>query len=420
MRAVVIVANGWNAGWLGCYGNEWVMTPHTDRLAAEAIVFDQHFATRVGEPFVSSGQLASLRNYGVRTVRVHDLTDERAQPAEGWDESAAVPQQEEVSPGQALFKLAGEKARSLADQDNWLLWVETDRLVPPWSVSLDFFDKYADDITPDDEGADPQPWDEPPAGRVTLGDRDVERLQSTFASVVSEWDAEIGRFVARLRKLELDETALWVITSRHGLALGEHDWAGPPGERPYEEFVHLPLLMRLPRAAGAGRHVGLLTADGNVPATIIEAMGLPPAAGSPGTSFLTLARGEPGPASSYIVQGLRSGEHTEWALRTPEWASFVAPDRPPLLFRKPEDRWEVNDVRQPHLEWAEYLEGLLHESVEAVRAGKPLPPLKEYHEVVEPAADTEEGDEHGATGERDDRPPEGEGGLRGHQGDEED
>ena len=44
MRALVILVRNLTCGYLGSYGNEWVATPTLDRLAAEGIVFDQHYA----------------------------------------------------------------------------------------------------------------------------------------------------------------------------------------------------------------------------------------------------------------------------------------------------------------------------------------------------------------------------------------
>src|SRR5208337_2915755 len=44
MKVLVVVAGGLHLGYLGCYGNLWIETPCLDRLAAEGIVFDQHYA----------------------------------------------------------------------------------------------------------------------------------------------------------------------------------------------------------------------------------------------------------------------------------------------------------------------------------------------------------------------------------------
>src|SRR5262245_60985566 len=42
-RAVVVTFDRLHSGFLGCYGNDWIETPNLDRLATEAVVFDQHF-----------------------------------------------------------------------------------------------------------------------------------------------------------------------------------------------------------------------------------------------------------------------------------------------------------------------------------------------------------------------------------------
>jgi hypothetical protein len=82
---------------------------------------------------------------------------------------------------------------------------------------------------------------------------------------------------------------------------------------------------------------------------------------------------------TYACSGLRAGEAVEWALRTPEWA-FLLPVRPapedpprlPQLYVKPDDRWEVNNVLQHHLELGEHLEEVLQGFVEASRRPGPL------------------------------------------------
>src|SRR4051812_17190734 len=43
MNVVVVACNGLHLGFLGAYGNSWIETPNLDRLAAEGVVFDNHF-----------------------------------------------------------------------------------------------------------------------------------------------------------------------------------------------------------------------------------------------------------------------------------------------------------------------------------------------------------------------------------------
>ena len=44
MQTIVIAAHGCPVGSLGPYGNEFIVTTHLDRLAAEGIVFDRHYS----------------------------------------------------------------------------------------------------------------------------------------------------------------------------------------------------------------------------------------------------------------------------------------------------------------------------------------------------------------------------------------
>jgi hypothetical protein len=69
------------------------------------------------------------------------------------------------------------------------------------------------------------------------------------------------------------------------------------------------------------------------------------------------------------------GDELEYSLRTPEWSlilPFHQADRQAQLYVKPDDRWEVNDIRQHYLEFAEHLEGVLHEAVIATLQPGPL------------------------------------------------
>src|SRR5262245_41389966 len=44
MNVIVVVCNSLHLGFLGPYGNGWIETPNIDRLAAEGVVFDHHYA----------------------------------------------------------------------------------------------------------------------------------------------------------------------------------------------------------------------------------------------------------------------------------------------------------------------------------------------------------------------------------------
>jgi arylsulfatase A-like enzyme len=344
MNAIVIVLRGCPAGWLGAYGNEWVATPHLDRLAAESVVFDRHVwdgRTRSVSDGVLPTPSLTLRVRPQHVVRAnHPDTDG---PAEFYAAHAEVfdarPQPDDDSPLDHLLR----SLPALLDRlpEPWTLWIETDRLLPPWDVPQDVFEAYAEDpeAEPPADGEEPAtPWFDPPAGPVDDDQR--EWLRATFAAVVTKLDAELGALFEVLRNRGLDRTATWVVTADAGQALGEHGYVGTHRPLLHEEVVHLPLIVRRPGGADAGRRVAGFTQPADLPA-IVE--------------------GKPTPDREVVVSELRTAGGVSRALRTPEWALLVPPDGDPLLFAKPDDRWEVNDLRSRNAELADELTAKLRD-----------------------------------------------------------
>src|SRR5262249_31587134 len=148
-----------------------------------------------------------------------------------------------------------------------------------------------------------------------------------------------------------------------------------------EELSHLPLVVRLPRRAEAGRRVAALTQPCDLLPTLLEGFGLTSPA-LHGKSLWPLMTGQTESVRAYACAGagLSGGEWLDWALRTPDWGLLVSrrlsgdfPDRS-RLFVKPEDRWEVNDVAQHHLELVEHMIRALDAFVEAARRAGPFEP----------------------------------------------
>jgi hypothetical protein len=100
-----------------------------------------------------------------------------------------------------------------------------------------------------------------------------------------------------------------------------------------------------------------------------------------GHSLAPLLHGRAEKVRDYAVAGGEASGASEWCLRTPEWALLLPgqphpddPDRGTRLYVKPDDRGEVNNVAQHHLEWAEKLEQTLRAFVAATQAAGPLQP----------------------------------------------
>jgi arylsulfatase A-like enzyme len=251
-------------------------------------------------------------------------------------------------------------------------------------------DKYAeepDEDEDDEESEAPEeaepvtPFADPPTGPFDPSDLAAwQWLRSTFAAVVTALDAELGRLFDELRPRGLDQTAAWVVTSDLGYPLGEHGQVGLHRPWLHEELVHVPLLVRLPGAAEAGRHIPAFTQPADLAPTLLDLFGVFPIPESiQGHSLLPLARGEVASVRPYACSGLEANGAAEWSIRTDDRALLVPdhphpgdPPRERLLFEKPDDRWEVNDLRTRNVERADELEEVLRKAVATVQRPGPL------------------------------------------------
>jgi hypothetical protein len=418
MRVIVFAIGGCPAGWLGAYGNDWVGTPNLDRLASEGVTFDRHISD-CPEPAAARRAWAGGGLLSCPTILVranHPDTDAPDWFYAGWGEVFdARPQPDDDSPLDQLIRTFPALLDRLADVPEFLLWVETDRLIPPWDVQQDVFEAYLEDVGVEDEpqaededaeeegegdadeegveaiggegpgaeegdSAGPEaaaaeepvvPFADPPTGPFDRADLDAwDWLHRTFAAVVTKFDAELGLLFDELRERGMDRSAAWVVTSDFGLPLGEHGQVGPHRPWLHEELVHLPLVLRLPNAQQAGRRVAGFTQPPDVFPTLLALFGAAPPPEGKGFNLLPLARGEAESSRAFAVTKLELGGSEELAIRTDEWALLIPtrvpagdPPREPMLFAKPDDRWEVNDLRPRNVETADELKARLREAV---------------------------------------------------------
>lgn len=318
MNVIVFCIRGCPAGWLGAYGNEWVATPNVDRLAAESVVFDRHISECPTPEAANAAWLPQGPPPGSILIRAnHPETDASPSFYAGWGEVFdARPQEGDASPLDELLRTLPK----VLERESPMVWIEIDRLLPPWDVSQEVFEAYIADE--DEEIEKIEPLADPELGPFDSSDAAAwEWLHSSFAAVVTALDAELGAAFEVLRERGLDKTATWIVTSDYGFPLGEHGVIGPDGSELHHELVHVPLIVRHPNALDAGRRVSELTC----PVSLTDP---------------SLARR----ANECVIS--RMG--TVSAMRTDQWALIVPPEGSPKLFAKPDDRWEVHDVAAMH------------------------------------------------------------------------
>ncbi|MCC6416751.1 MAG: sulfatase-like hydrolase/transferase [Gemmataceae bacterium] len=402
MRVLVLNAEALNLAYLGCYGNEWVNTPTLDRLAAEGVVFDRHFGDSPGAPRTAwTGRYAFPAPPDAPPARPGPdlptlLQAEEVPFALVNEANAAGEPAEEATPLERVLVGALRAVEGLEAAERWLVWADLPGLLPPWDVPRTFLDHYFTDepsarSDPEDEELEPlTPLSAPAVGPIDIEDITLlERLHFTYAAMVTYLDSGLALLFEELGRRGLLENTTVLFTASRGLPMGEHGIFGAYRPWPHDEVLHLPLVLRLPGAAEAGLHVPALTQPVDLLPTVLALLRLPVPEGLHGHSLLPLVRAEKEKVRDYAVAGVELGEALEWALRTPEWG-LILPERVPAgdaprgpqLYAKPDDRWEVNNVVQHHLDLAEALAKVVRGFVEATRAAGPLvpPPLPEEEE----------------------------------------
>jgi arylsulfatase A-like enzyme len=330
MKATLIIADGLRPADIGPYGNEWLPTPNLDRLAAESIVFDQHF-----------------------TDRPSSITF------------------------RARFELSATQQLSAIGLPSEVRVTEYRDLLPPWNPPDSCLESAFEDWEFEDE---PAPWLDPQPGWFDANDAaGPKRLRRTHAAAVLQFDEWLGAILDR------NPDGALIVTSWRGQNLGEHGMVGDFRPWLFEEMVHVPLIVRLPQREQSGRRVAHLTQPVDIVATLFDVCRDEHPADWHGHSLLPLCRGG-GPIRSYAVMAHWQPGAAELALQTPD-VKIILPtevphDDPPrraMLFVKPDDRWDVNDLRQQNLDDAEHMERTLMDFVAASQRPGPLmaPPLPE-------------------------------------------
>jgi arylsulfatase A-like enzyme len=134
---------------------------------------------------------------------------------------------------------------------------------------------------------------------------DLDLLLDLYRRSVAGFDRRIAGLVELYRAAGRWENTLFILTSDHGQAFGEHGmiWHGA---RTDEEMLRIPLMVRFPGEELGGTEGTGWATPMDVPATVFDVAGLSSESGRSGHSLRELAR-SPRPTPLYSA-----GDGTEW------------------------------------------------------------------------------------------------------------
>jgi arylsulfatase A-like enzyme len=143
----------------------------------------------------------------------------------------------------------------------------------PWDAPLDVIDLYTSRRT---SGIEPiQPF-ATPAGRpeeLDLARSLVRRMAHLYAAEVTLVDRWLGRFLARLAGLGLDDNTLIVAVSDHGVFLGEYGWVGKRYKEMHQVLCNIPFVIRHPAGKARGRSSRYFASTHDIGPTVLSTLG---------------------------------------------------------------------------------------------------------------------------------------------------
>jgi len=387
MNAISLIIDRLHVGYLGCYGNSWIETPHFDRLAAEGFTFDQaligspdlpaqyaQLTNAAGGPAHAHGLIAKLRAAGIHTALI---TDDPAVADLPWaaelDEVERVEVQSRTAPVSEIEET--NLARFFAVVGQWLegamqpffLWVHCGSLGAVWDAPLELRLRYAEEEEPAtlDTATAPSFWlpeDFDPDQRTAIS--------QAYAGQISLLDICLGALSMDIEQLSLKDNTLLSVMSTRGFPLGEHRRVGDVDDALYSELVHVPWLLRLPDGRGAADRSQELAQPMDFSPTVLDALGMATSLDGVGNSLLPIVHGETELLRDRAVisgtRGQRGVRTRAWYLRMPptDQASVdPAQGANTELFAKPDDRWEINNVADRCPQVVELLEQVLAAAV---------------------------------------------------------
>jgi arylsulfatase A-like enzyme len=348
------------ADHLGCYGHPVVETPHLDGLAADGVLFETAIAQAPNTTPSHASLMTSrypahhhaingvamrpdiptlaeiLRAAGYRTAAFVSATTVRSTDSglhrgfERYDDSLVRwstlygrDEYQQLALFQAIDVLVGADVPGEVTTRRALDWLRS-RPERPFFTWIHYFDAHEQF---DDLYTYPNPY----VGRFDPSLPQLE-LREAYGGRVHYVDEQVGRILAELRAQGIYDEALIVVTADHGEGFGERHGEVVEVSHSHHLFdttQHVPLIVKLPRSAQAGRRVAQQVQLVDLTPTLLEMASLPVPDSFSGTSLVGLLRGGDGafPETAYFqkVSHHVSGITSNWkardnllGLRTPD------------------------------------------------------------------------------------------------------
>ncbi len=320
-NVILVILDAARAAQFGAYGYARPTTPEIDRIAAEGVVFENATTPAV----YTLGAMSSIWTSQHPDRHHSEVSFSAALPADRLTLAEVLSARGLRTGGFVANAVAGRKFgfdRGFARFREILHGVAGDfvAVVPPWiEKNNQRFFLYLHFREPHFPYDPPPPFDtrfgpEGPIakrsrgesafftdlnqGRRQAGSGEMEHLVRLYDGNLAYADQQLGLLRQAFEAAGVWDTSVVIVAADHGEGLGEHGWIGH-NVQVYEESTHVPLIVRLPSAAGvAGRRVKGLVDLLDIAPTVADVLRAREGGGQAGAfegrSLLPMIAGAPG------------------------------------------------------------------------------------------------------------------------------
>ncbi|MEM7247225.1 MAG: sulfatase [Acidobacteriota bacterium] len=311
-NVLIAVLDTTRADRLSCYGYERKTSPHLDELAKESLLFERCMATSNWTLPSHASILTGLypRSHGARCATKDKQQVKNAfQPVTSMkltvDSLPELLEEQGYRTGAILangwwlrkvfgldqgiqdYRIKSGRANRITDEA--LAWIGKKKQ-QPFFLLLNYLDPHAPysppkpfdtKFLPEDFEGDVSKLEKRHGvllkstivGKAPKSDEAWQLYRARYDGEIAYLDQQLHRLVEGLRKTgRLDDTLL-VIVGDHGEAFNEHGTMGH-NKKLYQSEIWVPLIVRLPGGAEAGRRAEMVSQTDIAP-TLLELLGLP-------------------------------------------------------------------------------------------------------------------------------------------------
>jgi len=387
-NVLLIAVDSLLADRMSCYGYGRLTTPHIDRFAQQATLFERtyspHIPTTSAYASMLTGrdcfgtEVVALRHQGGLTKKVKTLAE--ILKAAGYNTTCVGFTGNPASRGfdnylsYTAWGSWSDRFLPKAQLLNEVAQPEITRLQAagkPWFIMLRHMDPHSPYMPPHPfqrifyhgDECDPanqsmkapmsfKPFRDYFRSWLPPGITDKDYVLAQYDGALAYMDACIAAIFTQLEAMGIMDQTIVILNGDHGETLYDHEcWFDHHGL--YDVTLHVPLIIRYPAKVPAGRRIAGYNQHKDLVPTIMELAGIRPRVKFDGQSLMKLVRGEMTSFESefYITECTWMRKHG-W--RTPQWKLIVAlePDfhfKPPVeLYNLVEDPHEDNNVAERH------------------------------------------------------------------------